>query len=216
MGLIGTNGAGKTTLVNVISGYQRPSEGRVVLGGRDVTRWAAERLAVAGVVRTFQAGRVFPALSVLENIEAAGAATGNSRKRARARAHELLERVGMTSHSELPASALPHGDIRILGILRALATGPRYMLVDEPAAGSNETESQRLLDLLRWIAGEHEIGLLVIEHDMTLIMRLCHEIQVLDHGKTIAHGTPESVRSDPEVIRAYLGTEERVGDAAPH
>lgn len=216
MGLIGTNGAGKTTLVNCLSGYQRPTGGRVMLRGQDVTRWSASRLAQAGIARTFQAGRVFPSLTVLENIEASGAAMGLRRKDARARARELLRRVDMVSRSDLPASALPHGEIRIAGILRALATQPQFMLVDEPAAGSNESESQRLLDLLKSIADEHRIGLLVIEHDMTLIMRLCHRIQVLDHGKTIALGTPTEVRSNPEVIRAYLGTENGASDAAEH
>lgn len=207
MGLIGTNGAGKTTLVNVVSGYQRPTGGSVLLGDRDVTRWSPRRMAGVGVVRTFQAGRVFANLSVAENVEAAIVGVGRGRREARSRARELLAEAGMLSRSALHASALPHGEVRVLGIVRALSTRPKFMLVDEPAAGSNEAESERLMGLLSRIARVYSIGLLVIEHDMSLIMRLCDRIQVLDHGKTIAVGSPAAVRSDPAVIRAYLGTD---------
>lgn len=207
MGLIGTNGAGKTTLVNVISGYQPSDAGRVLLGDREITGWPPARLARAGVVRTFQNGRVFPALTVVENVEVAGVGTGLGTGPARRRAYELLETAGLSDRRDVPASALTHGEVRVLSLARALATSPRFMLVDEPAAGSNETESERLLELLRWIAKEFEVGLLVIEHDMSLIMRLCHRIQVLDHGRTIALGDPAEVRKNPSVVAAYLGTE---------
>jgi branched-chain amino acid transport system ATP-binding protein len=213
LGLIGTNGAGKTTLVNVLSGYQPPTEGSISLGGRDITGWSPEKLARAGVVRTFQNGRLFPALSVFENVTAAGVGVGLRKRIAHEQARELLEHARMTRRSELVAAALPHGEVRKLGILRALAARPRFILVDEPAAGSNEAESEELLQLLEWIARDRNIGLLVIEHDMSLIMRLCPRIQVLDHGRTIALGPPDEVRADAEVIRAYLGSSAEQSDA---
>lgn len=185
-----------------------------MLGDRDMTRWAPRRRAVAGVVRTFQAGRVFASLSVAENVEAAVVGVGRGRREARARARDLLTEAGMWRRRDQLASALPHGEVRILGIIRALSTQPRFMLVDEPAAGSNEQESERLMALLTRIARVHAIGMLLIEHDMSLIMRLCDRIQVLDHGRTIALGTPTAVRSDPAVIRAYLGTGGEEHDAA--
>ena len=210
LGLIGTNGAGKTTLVNVISGYETPSAGTVSLVDQDVTGWTPQRLARAGVVRTFQSGRLFPTFTVLETLEVAGVAAGSTRRDARAQARRLLDRAGVRALANVPAGAVSQGQVRIVGVLRALATRPAFMLVDEPAAGSNESEGDQILELLRWIAAEHTAGLLVIEHDMSLIMRLCPKIQVLDHGRTIAIGAPEEVRADPEVIRAYLGS----GDAA--
>jgi branched-chain amino acid transport system ATP-binding protein len=206
LGLIGTNGAGKTTLVNVISGYQPPTAGSVWLGERDITGWPPDRLARSGVVRTFQNGRLFPALTVFQNVEVAGLGTGVDRGEARERAWSLLRRTGLDKRAAAPAGGLPHGDVRKLSILRALATLPRFILVDEPAAGSNEAESDELIELLSWISSEFTIGLLVIEHDMTLIMRLCPLIQVLDHGRTIALGPPDRVRADEDVLRAYLGT----------
>jgi branched-chain amino acid transport system ATP-binding protein len=208
LGLIGTNGAGKTTLVNVISGYQIPSGGSVHVGGRDVSGWKPARLARAGVVRTFQAGRMFSALTVSETLEVAGVGGGLSRRAARDQAKTLLRGTSLAALAETQTASLPHGQVRVLGILRALATRPSYVLVDEPAAGSNEEESDEILRQLQWIVDDFDIGLLVIEHDMSLIMRLCPRIQVLDHGKTIALGTPAEVRSDPEVVRAYLGTSE--------
>lgn len=208
LGLIGTNGAGKTTLVNVISGYQPPSGGRITVGGRDVTRWSPERLARAGVVRTFQSGRMFPQLTVAETLEVAGVGGGLRRRRARQEGGRLIDGSSLAGLGDVSASALSHGQVRVLGVLRALATRPRFIFVDEPAAGSNEAESEQILELLAWIGRECGVGLLVIEHDMSLIMRLCPRIQVLDHGRTIAIGTPAEVRADAEVIRAYLGTGE--------
>jgi ABC-type branched-subunit amino acid transport system ATPase component len=207
LGLIGTNGAGKTTLVNVISGYQAGTGGTVSVDGSDVTGWKPARLARAGVVRTFQAGRMFPALTVLETLEVAGVGGGMSRRAAREQARRLLRGTNLAGLGGVQTASLPHGQVRVLGILRALATGPNYVLVDEPAAGSNEEESDEILRQLQRIVSELEVGLLVIEHDMSLIMRLCPRIQVLDHGKTIAVGSPTEVREDPEVVRAYLGTD---------
>jgi ABC-type branched-subunit amino acid transport system ATPase component len=214
LGLIGTNGAGKTTLVNVISGYQPTTGGQVLLGDQDITGWAPERLARAGVVRTFQNARPFPALSVLQTVEVAAICGGSSKRQASRTAWELLERAGIARLAGTASSALSHGQVRVLGILRALATAPRFVLVDEPAAGSNEQESDAILRLLEGIVEDFEVGMLVIEHDMSLIMRLCPRIQVLDHGKTIAEGPPAAVRVDPDVIRAYLGTAAEESDAA--
>jgi branched-chain amino acid transport system ATP-binding protein len=210
LGLIGTNGAGKTTLVNVISGYETPSEGSVSLGDREITGLPPQRLARSGVVRTFQSGRLFPSFTVLETLEVAGVAAGLSRRDARTQGFELLERAGIRRLAEVATGAVSQGQVRIVGVLRALATRPAFMLVDEPAAGSNESEGDQILELLRWIAAEHTAGLLVIEHDMSLIMRLCPRIQVLDHGRTIAIGAPDEVRANPEVIRAYLGSADAV------
>jgi branched-chain amino acid transport system ATP-binding protein len=205
LGLIGPNGAGKTTLVNVLTGFQRATTGAVLLGGEEITGWTSAEIARAGLVRTFQDVRLFSGLSVFENVEAA-AAGGASRREARALAGELLARLGLDERCDGPAGGLPHGDERRLGIARALAARPAFLLLDEPAAGLDEAESDELVGALAAIRDEFELGLLVIEHDMRLIMQLCERIQVLDHGKTIAIGTPAEVRSDPAVLTAYLGT----------
>jgi branched-chain amino acid transport system ATP-binding protein len=212
LGLIGPNGAGKTTLVNVLSGFQRPSPGRLVLAGRDATGWSPSRLALAGLSRTFQAVRLFGRLTVLENVEVGLVCAGSSRRRAHGAALSLLDRVGLKEMAARRAADLSYGDERRLGIARALATGPRFLLLDEPAAGLNETESEELLDTLGTIRRELGCGLLIIEHDMPLIMRLCDRVQVLDQGRTLAVGTPSEVRRDPAVLAAYLGTQ--AGDHA--
>ncbi len=204
LGLIGPNGAGKTTMTNVLSGFQRPTQGQVLLGGKDVTALAPHRRSRAGVARTFQGVRLFADLTVRENIEAAA-------RRARGRArHELVERLldtlRLQDRAEAEASSLPYGDERRLGIARALATQPSFLLLDEPAAGLNESESDELLDAILALRDEFGCGILVIEHDMRLIMRLCEQIQVLDSGRTIRHGTPAEVQADPTVRLAYLGT----------
>jgi ABC-type branched-subunit amino acid transport system ATPase component len=207
LGLIGPNGAGKTTLVNALSGFQRPTAGQVQLGGAEVTGWPPHRLARRGLSRTFQNIRLFPFLSVYENVEAGAVSTGMPRREATRWTNELLERFLLGDKSASDARALPYGDERRLGIARALATRPRFLLLDEPAAGLNEVESEELARSLREIHGTFGCGLLVIEHDMQVIMSLCDRIQVLDYGKTIAIGTPAEIRRDPAVLAAYLGTE---------
>ena len=207
LGLIGPNGAGKTTLVNAITGFQRLDSGTVTIDGHDVTNRRPERLARLGVSRTFQSVRLFPRLSVLDNVALGAAGLGVSQRRARELAQQLLARARATAWADLPAAALPHGEERRVGIMRALAMQPRFLFLDEPAAGLDEQESDALLGWLQEIPSQLGCGMLVIEHDMRLVLRLCPVIQVLDYGKTIANGRAEDVRRNPAVISAYLGTE---------
>jgi branched-chain amino acid transport system ATP-binding protein len=214
LGLIGPNGAGKTTLVNVLSGFQRPTSGRVLLGDRTVTALPPQKLAARGLGRTFQSARLFSRLTVFDNVLAGAVAGGLRLQPARELAWSLLERLSLDHTAAMPAAALPHGAERRLGIVRALAARPRFLLLDEPAAGLNETETDALTETLATLPRDFALGLLVIEHDMALILGLCHRIQVLDHGRTIAEGTPREVRHDPSVIDAYLGvTAEKARDA---
>jgi ABC-type branched-subunit amino acid transport system ATPase component len=205
LGLIGPNGAGKTTLVNALSGFQKPTAGSVVLNGQDVTGWSPHRLARRGLARTFQAVRLFPDLTVLENVELGGVGIGMRRPAARRWARGLLDRLGLGRLAGHYATGLPHGLERRLGIARALAAKPSFLLLDEPAAGLNEQESDELVATLALIRDDFSCALVVIEHDMRVIMRLCERIQVLDYGKTISIGTPAEVRNDPAVLTAYLG-----------
>jgi ABC-type branched-subunit amino acid transport system ATPase component len=206
LGLIGPNGAGKTTLVNAITGFQRLTAGRIELAGSDVTDWSASSLARKGVCRTFQSVRLFPDLSVRENVELGAIGAGASRRVAGERTEALIERMQLESVAGRDASEIPHGQERRVGIARALATNPRFLLLDEPGAGLNEEESAELLAALRSIRDDFDCALVVIEHDMGLIMQLCERIQVLDHGKTLAIGTPSEVARDPAVLEAYLGS----------
>jgi branched-chain amino acid transport system ATP-binding protein len=206
LGLIGPNGAGKTTIVNALTGFQPLTAGRVELGGVDVTGWRANRLARKGVCRTFQAVRLFPDLTVLENVQMGAIGVGASHRDAARTTATLIELMQLDDVADRPASAIPHGQERRVGIARALATNPRFLLLDEPGAGLNEGESTDLVNALRRIREEFDCALTVIEHDMGLIMRLCERIQVMDHGKTISIGTPTEVARDPAVLEAYLGS----------
>jgi branched-chain amino acid transport system ATP-binding protein len=205
LGLIGPNGAGKTTLVNALTGFQKPTAGAVLVNGQDVTGLSPHRLARKGLARTFQSVRLFPGLTVLENVELGGVGVGMRRPAARKWARELLERLHLADKAGLYGIGLPHGLERRLGIVRALAAKPTFLMLDEPAAGLNEQESDELVESLTLIRDDFACALVVIEHDMRLIMRLCERIQVLDYGKTISIGTPAQVRSDPAVLTAYLG-----------
>jgi ABC-type branched-subunit amino acid transport system ATPase component len=205
MGLIGPNGAGKTTFMNAVTRFVPLTGGQVLLGGVDVTRWSPQRLATAGVVRTFQDVATFPGLTVFENIELGALGAGLSRRQARQRARSLLENMGLAHRAHLPASALPHGDERRVGIARAVAVGPKFLLLDEPAAGLDDAESLELTQTIARLRDEFGCGVLLVEHDMRIIFRACERIQVLDYGKSICVGTPQEIREDRRVVEAYLG-----------
>ena len=205
MGLIGPNGAGKSTLVNVLSGFDVPSSGTVDLDGRDVTRWKPNRRGRAGLARTFQQSHAFRALSVRENVEVAAVGAGASPREARARAAELLNLLGLTGGANVLANGLAQGDERRLGVARALATNPRYVLLDEPAAGLPEAEVTDFAEAVRTVREDRGAGVLLIDHNMALIMETCDRIHVLDEGRTLAEGTPSDIRANLDVASAYLG-----------
>ena len=216
VGLIGPNGAGKTTLVNILTGFDFPDAGTVELADRDVTTWAPARRGRSGLARTFQHSRSFRNLSVRENVEVAALGSGASAREARRRAHELLSLLGLAAGADAPASALAHGDERKLGVARALATAPRFVLLDEPAAGLPEPEVPDFAAAVRLVRDEREAGVLLIDHNMALIMEVCDRIHVLDQGRTLAEGTPAEVRGSVDVAAAYLGdtaVRDEAGDA---
>ena len=223
-GLIGPNGAGKTTAFNLISGFLQPSGGRIRFAGEDITGYPPHRVAALGIARTFQNIRLFGELSVLDNVlvgcHCRGRATWPEavlrlpryRREERSRVAqglELLREVGLEEAAGKEAAELAYGHQRRLEIARALATQPRFLLLDEPAAGLNPRETLELMSFLRRIKERHDLTMLVIEHNLRLVMGLCQHLTVLDHGCTIAQGPPAAVQKHPEVIRAYLGVEER-------
>jgi ABC-type branched-subunit amino acid transport system ATPase component len=205
VGLIGPNGAGKTTLVNILTGFDFPSTGSVELEGQDITVWTPYRRGRVGLARTFQHSRSFGGLSVRENVEVAALGVGAGPREARRRADSLLELLGLRDRQHQPAGSLPHGDERKLGVARALAIQPRFLLLDEPAAGLPEAEVPEFTAVVRSVRDEHEAGVLLIDHNMALVMDVCDRIQVLDQGRTLAEGTPAEVRSNLDVTAAYLG-----------
>jgi ABC-type branched-subunit amino acid transport system ATPase component len=221
-GLIGPNGAGKTTVLNMLSGLLAPTSGTITVLGQRTERLPAHRIAHLGVARTYQNIRLFAAMNVLQNVIVGQHARmqGSLAERlvfsprvrreeetARQKALALLESVELGSVAEEPASALAYGNQRRLELVRALASDPRLLLLDEPAAGMNAAESQALGTRLRSLAAQG-LTLLVIEHDMALVMSLCDRIGVLNFGNLIAEGTPEEIAGNPEVVEAYLGSEE--------
>jgi branched-chain amino acid transport system ATP-binding protein len=205
VGLIGPNGAGKTTLVNVITGFDFPTTGSVELEGREITRWSPQRRGRAGLARTFQQGHAFKGLTVRENVEVAALGVGASSRDARVRAKSLLDALGLAGRADDRAVSLPHGDERKLGVARALATEPRFVMMDEPAAGLTESEVPDLAAVVRSVRDSHGAGVLLIDHNVTLMFDVCDRIQVLDEGRTLAEGTPEEIRRNIDVANAYLG-----------
>lgn len=213
-GLIGPNGAGKTTIFNVISGLQAPTRGKVYLDGRDVTRKAVHQRARLGLARTFQRLEVFGSLSVRDNVKVAVEMRRRfTRKRVDVdrTTDELMALTGISHLADQRADTLSTGQARLTELARALASRPRLLLLDEPGSGLDSSESEAFGDLLVELAGEG-LGVLMVEHDMELVMKVCSVIHVLDFGKKIAEGTPEEIRRDPQVQAAYLGADE---DAAP-
>jgi branched-chain amino acid transport system ATP-binding protein len=205
VGLVGPNGAGKSTLVNVMTGFDFPTAGNVELSGRDVTRWSAPRRSRAGLARTFQHSRSFRTLSVRENVEVAALGVGAGPRSARRRADELLELLGLFHFAGALAGTLSHGDERRLGVARALATEPTFVLMDEPAAGLPEAEVPEFAAVVRSVRDDHDAGVLLIDHNMALVMAVCDRIEVLDQGRTLAAGTPAEIRGNLDVAAAYLG-----------
>ena len=211
-GLIGPNGAGKSTLINSVSGVVPPSTGRVMVDGVDVASLPVHRVPVSGLARTFQNIRLFRNLTVLENVTVAASAVAGDRDPVDI-AREVLAEVGLGEVAGQLAGTLSYGAQRRLEIARALALKPRYLLLDEPAAGMNPAETQELMAVLDRIRTRHRLGLLVVEHDLKLIMRLCDIVVVLNKGQQIAMGTPAEIQADPAVIEAYIGR--RRAAAAP-
>jgi len=205
VGLIGPNGAGKTTLVNVLTGFDFATSGSVSLDGREITTWKPHRRGRAGLARTFQASHSFGSLTVRENVEVAALGVGAGPTEARRRATVLLELLGLAAQAGNPAAALAHGDERRLGVARALATEPSFVLMDEPAAGLPEAEVPDFAAAVRAVRDDYKAGVLLIDHNMALIMEVCDRIHVLDQGTTLADGTPEEIRTNLDVAAAYLG-----------
>jgi branched-chain amino acid transport system ATP-binding protein len=222
VGLIGPNGAGKTTIFNLITGVFRVFEGRIFFQGQDITEWPSHRITAAGIARTFQNIRLFKDLNALDNVRLGAFARHryslwNAFFRLPAfrgeegtwvrRAYELLERFNIAHYAQTPARHLPYGEQRRLEIARALISGPRLLLLDEPAAGMNEGEVEGLIHLIREIKQEFSLTILLIEHQMQVVSSLCQRVTVLDFGLTIAAGPLREIQQNPRVMEAYLGKE---------
>lgn len=224
VGLIGPNGAGKTTMINNISGLDHPTEGQIIFDGHAIERAAPHKITRLGIARTYQNIRLFGEMTALQNLLIGQHSRGQANlleamvfwpryrreeRRLYQHAQDLLERFGLTHVTEVAAGNLPYGDQRRLEMARALASGPKLLLLDEPTAGMNPTETRELGDQILRLR-EDGLTVLVIEHDMSLIHQVCDEIYVLNFGQIIAHGSPQEIRNDPVVIEAYLGQDEEM------
>ncbi len=220
VGLIGPNGAGKTTVFNMLTKVYQPTRGTIFFDGEDTAKKTVVDMNHAGVARTFQNIRLFGGLSVIDNVKTGfhGKITYSplsavlrlpdyraKEREIEERSRELLEVFGLTEEADQLASNLPYGAQRRLEIARALATGPRLLLLDEPAAGMNPQETEELMAMIRLVRDRFHTSILLIEHDMKLVMGICERITVLNYGMMLAQGTPEEIQADPEVIKAYLG-----------
>ena len=219
-GLIGPNGAGKTTVFNMLTGVYKPTDGFIKLEGNDITGKSTIEINKAGIARTFQNIRLFKELSVLDNVKVGRhniykypTLTGilrlpkyfKTEKLMNDRAHELLSVFGLDGEADTLASNLPYGKQRKLEIARALATNPKLLLLDEPAAGMNPNETKELMDTIRFVRDNFDMTILLIEHDMKLVSGICEKLTVLNFGQVLAQGDPSDVLNNPEVIKAYLG-----------
>jgi branched-chain amino acid transport system ATP-binding protein len=220
LGIIGPNGAGKTTVFNLATGYIRPTRGQIRFDGHNITHLPPHKIAALGIARTFQNIRLFPTMSVLDNVKSAQQLRDADNlfttlvswpsflareKRLTARSMEQLALFELADKANVSATGLSYGDQRRLEIVRALALRPKLLLLDEPTAGMNPSESMEALDLILRIREEYNLTIIIVEHNMPLVMQLCERIQVLSYGEIIAEGTPEQIRTNPQVVEAYLG-----------